>query len=70
MTAAAGPNYSSEAAPLKHTDLEPAFAPLATMPPAGRTAATAATQTAAGLTKAAAAQPTHRPAAVVEETIT
>ena len=38
-SAAAGPSYSSEATPLKHTELEPAFAPLATMPATGRTAA-------------------------------
>ena len=64
VSAAVGPSYSSEAAPLEHTELEPAFAPLATMPATGRTAAAAATQTATGLTKAAAAQPLHRPAAV------
>ena len=64
VTAAVGPSYSSETAPLEHTELEPAFAPLATMPATGRTAAAAATQTATGLAKAAAAQPMHRPAAV------
>ncbi len=65
VTATAGPGYSTEPARLDQTELEPAFAALATMPTAtGRTAAAAATQTAAGLTKAAAAQPMHRPAAV------
>ncbi|MCY4120292.1 MAG: hypothetical protein OXG72_05155, partial [Acidobacteria bacterium] len=64
VTAAQGPSYSSESAPLELTELEPAFAPLTTMPATGRTAAAAATETATGLTKAAAAQPLHRPAAV------
>ena len=64
VTAGQGPSYSSEPAPLEPASLEPAFAPLAAMPAAGRTAAAAATETATGLTKAAAAQPMHRPAAV------
>ena len=64
VTADQGPSYSTEPAPLELTELEPAFAPLATTPAQGRTAAAAATETATGLTKAAAAQPLHRPAAV------
>lgn len=64
VSAAAGPSYSSEAAPLELTALEPAFAALAAAPPTGRTAAAAATRTEAGLTKTAAAQTLHRPAAV------
>ena len=65
VTATAGPGYSTEPTRLDQTELEPAFAALATTSTAtGRTAAAAATRTAAGLTKAAAAQPMHRPAAV------
>lgn len=64
VSAAAGPSYSSDAAPLELTALEPAFATLAAAPPTGRTAAAAAIRTEAGLTKAAAAQTLHRPAAV------
>ena len=64
VTAEQGPIYSSEPTALQLAELEPAFAPLATTPATGRTAAGAATETATGLTKAAAAQPMHRPAAV------
>ena len=64
VTARSGASYSTEPVPLEATALEPAFAPLAATEAEGRTAATPATQTAAGLTKAAAAQPMHRPAAV------
>ena len=64
VTAAGGPSYSTEPAPLEAAELEPAFAPLAAAPAEGRTAAAAATGTADGLTKAAAAGTLHRPAAV------
>ena len=64
VTADDGPNYSTEESALRVDELEPAFARLATTQAEGRTEATPATQTGTGLTKAAAAQPMHRPAAV------
>ena len=64
VTARSGASYSTEPVPLDATALEPAFAALTSTGTEGRTAATPATQTAAGLTKAAAAQTMHRPAAV------
>lgn len=64
VSAADGASYSTEAVPLAPAALEPAFAPLTAAPATGRTAAAAATETPDGLTKAAAAQPLHRPAAV------
>ena len=64
ITSTDGPSYSTERTPLGAAALEPAFGPLTTAPATGRTAAAAATETTAGLTKAAAAQPMHRPAAV------
>ena len=64
VTAADGPSYSTEPERLEVADLEAPFAALASGPANGRTAAAAATETPDGLTKAAAAQPMHRPAAV------
>ncbi len=64
VTARTGASYSTEPVALEPNGLEPAFAALAATRAEGRTAATPAIQTPAGLTKAAAAQPMHRPAAV------
>jgi len=64
VTAADGASYSTEPEPLEVAELEAPFAALAGGPADGRTAAAAATETRDGLTKAAAAQPMHRPAAV------
>lgn len=60
VTATEGASYSTERTPLGQASLEPAFAALAATPATGRTATAPATQTATGLSKAAAAQPLHR----------
>ena len=64
VTARSGASYSTGPVPLDTTGIEPAFAALAAARSEGRTAATPATRTAAGLTKAAVAQTMHRQAAV------
>ena len=64
VTAARGGNYSTAENGLGLDELEPAFARLAASGGPGQTAGTTAKQTATGLTKAAAARPAHRAAAV------
>ena len=64
ITAADCRNYATGQSVLRVDELEPEFALLATTRTPGRTAAAAATQTGARLTKTAAVKPMHRPTAV------